>query len=296
MDEVVPAARRALPDRRAACRSLAQSEDVGEEVGARGRFAAADVIRRPRIVCASRAARRDGRPGELAAGCAARSPELPEVGRRLRLEVLARGPELEPVEDRLVDDRFTQHELGWARKNECGRVGLMWNAGDGSEQRGTPASVTSARVVECRQVLDRVRVWAEGHADVVAVGVAGSWARGTPRMDSDVDVVVVTTAWRDDARTRAWTRELLDDAVIGTAEWWGELIERRAVLPSGFEVELDFVGPEWAAEPVDAGTRRVVLEGLHLLHDPQGVLARLLVASAGPGVQSDGTSGPAPRA
>lgn len=32
----------------------------------------------------------------------------------------------------------------------------------------------------------------------------------------------------------------------------------------------------WAAEPVDDGTARVVRDGFRVLHDPVGVLSRLL--------------------
>ncbi|HUX70505.1 MAG TPA: hypothetical protein VMV41_08355 [Cellulomonadaceae bacterium] len=75
----------------------------------------------------------------------------------------------------------------------------------------------------------------------------------------------------------------------------GDLIERRVVLPGGFEVELGFVDPAWVAEPVDAGTRRVVLDGTSPLDDPDGLLATLLIASAGPKPQPDGTRSAAPR-
>jgi len=164
----------------------------------------------------------------------------------------------------------------------------MRTASEGAEPPGARAGVTPARVVEYEHVLDRVRVWAEGHPDVVAVGVVGSWARGTPRMDSDVDVVVVTTGRRDDASAIAWACEILGDAAVGTSEWWGDLVERRVVLPTGFEVELDFVNPSWAAVPVDAGTRRVVVDGFLALYDPGGMLARLRVASDDPAVRPDG--------
>jgi hypothetical protein len=40
--------------------------------------------------------------------------------------------------------------------------------------------------------------------------------------------------------------------------------------------------PAWAAtNPVDPGTRRVVTDGLRILHDPDGRLAALAIAASG---------------
>lgn len=79
--------------------------------------------------------------------------------------------------------------------------------------------------------------------DVVAVGLAGSWSHG-------------------DARER-----------------WGPLTERRFVLPSRLEVEMGVASPWWAAtDPVDPGARKVVEDGISIVYDPGGVLARLLDA------------------
>jgi hypothetical protein len=37
-----------------------------------------------------------------------------------------------------------------------------------------------------RALLATLRGWAQGRPDIVAVGLAGSWAHGEARMDSDV--------------------------------------------------------------------------------------------------------------
>lgn len=60
---------------------------------------------------------------------------------------------------------------------------------------------------------------------------------------------------------------------------WGVLTERRFALPSGLEVELGIASPAWAAiDPVDTGTRRVVSDGVRILHDPDGLLETLASA------------------
>ncbi len=124
--------------------------------------------------------------------------------------------------------------------------------------------------------------WAAGRPDVVAVGLAGSQARGTAGPDSDVDVVVLTRD-RDGYTGAAWVPGLFG------AGWtdlrtrrWGPLLERRLGLPGGPVVELGFVPESWADVPADPGTAGVVAGGFVVLHDPAGVLARLVGAGNPP--------------
>lgn len=64
-------------------------------------------------------------------------------------------------------------------------------------------------------------------------------------------------------------------------EAWGPLTERRLLLEDGLEVEVGIAEPAWAAtDPVDPGTRRVVTDGLRILHDPDGRLAALAIAAS----------------
>lgn len=122
------------------------------------------------------------------------------------------------------------------------------------------------------------RVWAEDRPEVVAVGLAGSWVRGEARMDSDVDLVVLTGEPRHYIESEAWVRELGGLRIV-TTRAWGPMTERRFALPSGLEVEVGIVPPSWAAtDPVDASTRSVVRDGFWVLHDPNGLLARLMEA------------------
>ncbi len=139
---------------------------------------------------------------------------------------------------------------------------------------------TPARAEEVRGVLRRVRRWAADRPDVVAVGLAGSWARGTARPDSDVDLVVLTRD-RDGYLGRDWVAGLFGARVADLrTRRWGPLLERRLGLPGGLEVEVGFAPESWAGDPVDAGTARVVADGFVVVHDPSGLLTRLVGAAA----------------
>ncbi|MCW3818048.1 nucleotidyltransferase domain-containing protein [Micromonospora sp. DR5-3] len=136
--------------------------------------------------------------------------------------------------------------------------------------------VTEERSNEMHSAVDLVTSWAAERADVPGVVVVGSWARGAARMDSDVDIVVLTDN-PGYAEPGLWSG-LLGGEVVRLAEW-GPLREVRVRRPSGFEVELGVVPVSWAdTDPVDAGTGRVMRDGHRVVHDPAGVLAALSAA------------------
>ena len=140
--------------------------------------------------------------------------------------------------------------------------------------------VTEERRTEVRELLGRVGAWAARRPDVVAVALVGSWARGRPRMGSDVDLVVLTTDKPTYLREESWMAELGGTRIIRTRDWGPLYIERRFVLPSGLEVEFGVAPPAWAAtDPPDPSTSEDVGNGgLRALYDPRGILARLVVA------------------
>jgi predicted nucleotidyltransferase len=139
-----------------------------------------------------------------------------------------------------------------------------------------PREVGRERVDEVAAVLRRLASWFRGRPDVRAVALVGSWANGTAREGSDVDVVLLSDSPESYVRRVDWLADVGGVRVVRTVDWGG-VTERRFVLPSGLEVELDVGPPTWASiDPLDPGTRRVVSDGMRVLHDPDGLLARLL--------------------
>ena len=138
--------------------------------------------------------------------------------------------------------------------------------------------VTQERADEMGHFSATLREWAKGRTDVVAVVLVGSWARGDARMDSDVDVVLLTENQKPYLEGDAWLHELGGVRLVKTRQW-GPLTERRFELSSRLEVELGVALAYWAStDPVDEGTRRVVADGAAVIYDPEGLLARLVVA------------------
>ena len=143
----------------------------------------------------------------------------------------------------------------------------------------TDSGDSHSRTAEVDGVVEQVRAWVLGRPDVLALALAGSWARGDARADSDVDLLVLT-ADPDAYLGGAWLASAVDPAADIRTRRWGPLLERRFRLPSGLEVELGFAPVGWAAVPADPGTARVVSDGFVVLHDPSGLLERLVRAVA----------------
>ncbi|HEX6420021.1 MAG TPA: nucleotidyltransferase domain-containing protein [Acidimicrobiales bacterium] len=144
-------------------------------------------------------------------------------------------------------------------------------------------TVTSGRRRDYLRVVRSVAAWATQQPDVVGVAVVGSWARGQARMDSDVDLVVLTNDKDRYITDGRWVPDAVgESAELVRTQEWGPLTERRVVLRSGLEVEFGFVPPSWASvDPADPGTACVVRDGCSPLVDPKGAFARLSAAVGG---------------
>jgi predicted nucleotidyltransferase len=149
----------------------------------------------------------------------------------------------------------------------------------GSAQPGQPLA---ARRAEVETLLDRVGSWLGDREDVVAIGLLGSWARGSPTRRSDVDLVVITREPATYITNETWIAGLPGARLIQTQQWGPIFTERRLVLPSGLEIDVGITDPRWAStNPVDEGTARVIGGGgLCALYDPNRVLAALASAVA----------------
>ena len=136
--------------------------------------------------------------------------------------------------------------------------------------------VTEKRADEVRVLLTVLREWTRTRPDIVAVGLVGSWAHGDARMDSDVDIALVTEDRQRYLQEDTWVQEIGGVRIVQTRRW-GPMTERRFVMPSGLEVEVGVGPPSWL-DPEDEGVRRTVEDGMSVIYDPKGILAGLLDA------------------
>jgi len=163
------------------------------------------------------------------------------------------------------------------------RVVIMASACDGDV-------IEASRSAEFESVVGAVAAWVRGRPDIHGLAVVGSWARGRAHMRSDVDLIVLAEDPERyaDGDDDSWMAEALGrPAVTVRRRAWGVVTERRALLPSGLEVELGLAPLSWAcSEPLDPGTAEVVRGGCLPVVDAEGRLARLIDAVAGADVSS----------
>ena len=139
---------------------------------------------------------------------------------------------------------------------------------------------------EVQAVLEKVVAWANTQSDIEGVAFVGSWARDEGRMDSDVDLLVLTKDPEKYIANDKWLSFLENPPVI-RREQWGPVTERRVKLTSELEVEFGYAKRQWASiSPLDTGTLRVVTDGMRVLYDPQGILDKLSTAATMTGIES----------
>ena len=129
----------------------------------------------------------------------------------------------------------------------------------------------NAKVTELLEVAVR---WAESDPLLAGVALVGSYARGAARADSDVDLVIFSVEPERYVEDTRWL-DLFGKVISCMQEDWGPVTSLRVFYVNGLEVKFSLTTFAWAAVPVDAGTRRVVSDGMQILYDPDSVFGML---------------------
>ena len=130
--------------------------------------------------------------------------------------------------------------------------------------------------MELESFLKDFVLWINRQADVVGVALVGSRARGTATEKSDVDLMILTSDVEKYLGAPEWLAQFgrIEETRIET---WGRVRTIRTFYEGGVEIEYNFAEAQWASIPIDAGTWRVVSEGMRILYDPEDVLSMLKV-------------------
>jgi hypothetical protein len=138
---------------------------------------------------------------------------------------------------------------------------------------------------QAKKLIGLIQGFVESHDDLRALGLAGSWARGNPRPDSDLDLIIVAgnpDTWR---RCQHWVGELAfaqaglhyDDHSTAT---YGAASAHVKLNPEA-ALELTFVPKALASfDPIDPGTLHILADAFTIIVDKDHLLARLATAVA----------------
>jgi|LNFM01.1.fsa_nt_gb hypothetical protein len=135
------------------------------------------------------------------------------------------------------------------------------------------------------QLLSALKAWSAGNNRVRGLALVGSWSsQEREHAEADADIVLVVDALDDFRSQSAWMAEIdWHAAGLGPGHWsecdYAGACSRHLTFEDGAEIEVSFVPTQWASvEPVDPVTRRVAGNGMRVVHDPDGLLGRLLMA------------------
>jgi predicted nucleotidyltransferase len=126
---------------------------------------------------------------------------------------------------------------------------------------------------QLQNLLDKVIEWASSQGTIVGVALVGSYARGAAKPDSDIDLVILSSEVEDLINNRSWL-EKFAQVKSCDIEDWGLVTSLRVHYQDGKEVEFGLASPRWVSLPLDAGTQRVIKEGIKILFDPKGIMEK----------------------
>ena len=135
--------------------------------------------------------------------------------------------------------------------------------------------------------LSRVKDWAPRQTDLCGVLLVGSYARGAARRDSDVDLMLLTSAPERYLDSTSFA-EHFGAVNKWEKEDWGRVTSLRVWYQNGLEVEYGIARPDWASLPVDPGTQQVLSNGMQIIFDPESILSKLISLGLSPDRPSKG--------
>jgi predicted nucleotidyltransferase len=124
-----------------------------------------------------------------------------------------------------------------------------------------------------RDFLDAFIAWASDQPDMQGIALVGSYARGEARDDSDIDLVILTDQPRKYLVHIQWA-ERFGTIEKHQSEDYGKLSSLRVWYRDGVEMEYGITTPDWAAFPLDAGTREVIRGGMIVLFERWDLLSQ----------------------
>ncbi len=114
--------------------------------------------------------------------------------------------------------------------------------------------------------INEIKQWGTENTNIKSIIIVGSYARGTNKATSDIDLIIITTN-KDEMLNNQNFIELFGEVERTQTEYYGACTSVRVWYKNGPEVEFGLVTPDWIAQPLDKGTYRVLSDGYNIIID-----------------------------
>ena len=115
-------------------------------------------------------------------------------------------------------------------------------------------------------MLKDIKQWAENEKQVESIIVVGSYARGTYKKTSDIDLVIISSNKKEMLKNQNFIK-VFGDVNKSQIEYYGACTSIRVWYKDGKEVEFGIVNPTWIEKPLDNGTNKVLSDGFKVIID-----------------------------
>jgi len=120
--------------------------------------------------------------------------------------------------------------------------------------------------MDFKEYLNQVKDWGENENLIKAIILVGSYARGTQKESSDVDLCILTDE-KEMMVEKINIYERFGEIVKYQIEYYGVMTSVRVWYKNGFEVEYGIAAMSWISEPLDKGTEQVLKDGYKVIVD-----------------------------
>ena len=113
---------------------------------------------------------------------------------------------------------------------------------------------------------NELKEYARNISHIESIFIVGSYARGTNKENSDLDIVIITSNKSDMIANHDFIQKF-GEVYKQQTEYYGACTSIRVWYKDGKEVEFGIVEPSWISTPLDAGTHQVLSDGYKLIID-----------------------------
>ena len=113
---------------------------------------------------------------------------------------------------------------------------------------------------------NELKEYARNISHIESIFIVGSYARGTNKENSDLDIVIITSNKSEMVLNQDFTQEFGEIDKQQT-EYYGACTSIRVWYKNGKEIEFGIVEPSWISTPLDAGTYQVLSDGYKIIID-----------------------------